>query len=231
MFVETLVVTDFATNCYILSAEPPGQSEDVQPSTLIDPGGEADLIMARLRHLGLHPSTIVNTHGHADHIGANAALKKAFPELTIAIGRGDARLLGSPLKNMAIFFGRWTKSPPADRLLGEGELLEAAGVGLRVRELPGHTRGHICLLAEDAAPQIVFCGDTVFAGGIGRTDLPGGSQKELLKGIARVILSLPPETILYPGHGPATTVGSELAHNPWLQELRCEHPLQGERSD
>jgi len=230
MVTETLVVTDFQTNLYIVTADrPPGSGERGQ-CVLIDPGGEADLILARLRHLRLRPQLIVNTHGHADHIGANAELKRAFPESSIAVGHLDAPLLRSPVRNMALFFGRWVKSPQADRLLSEGDLLEAAGVRLLVRELPGHTRGHICLLAETETPPVVFCGDTLFAGGIGRTDLPGGSHRVLLEGIDRVLLSLPPETVLYPGHGPATTVGAERTHNPFLRDLHQHSDHSPERS-
>lgn len=230
MFTETLVVTDFQTNLYIVTAAQPRGSGDADDCLLIDPGGEADLIVARLRHLGLRPELIVNTHGHADHIGANAQLKRSFPELSIAVGHADAPLLPSPVRNMAIFFGRWIRSPKPDRLLSDGDLLEAAGLRLLVRELPGHTRGHICLLAEEETPPVVFCGDTLFAGGVGRTDLPGGSHRLLLEGIERVLLSLPPETILYPGHGRATTVGAEQTHNPFLQSPTQQSHHSPERS-
>ncbi len=216
MFIDTLVVSELQTNCYIVTAEA------TEPSSclLIDPGGEGDLIVARLRHLRLHPELIVNTHGHVDHIGANAELKQAFPQLPIAIGRSDASMLRSPLRNMAVFLAHWTKSPPADRLLGHGDRIEAAGVTLEVREVPGHTPGHIVLLAAGEEPPIVFSGDTVFAGSIGRTDIPGGSHKTLLDAIERSILVLPADTVLYPGHGPTTTVGRERVLNPFLQELR-----------
>ena len=163
-------------------------------------------------------------------MGANADLKRAFPDLQIAVGRADASLLGSPLRNLAVFFGRWTKSPPADRLLSDGDLIEAAGVRLLVRELPGHTRGHVCLLAEEEMPAVVFSGDTLFAGSIGRTDLPGGSQRQLLEGIERVLVSLPPETVLYPGHGPATTVGAERDNNPFVHSLFVSPQHDPERS-
>lgn len=219
MFVDTVVVTDFQTNCYIVSAEGPGSGAEPGACLVVDPGGEGDLILARLRHLGLRPRLLVNTHGHADHIGANADLKGRFADLEVAVGAADAPLLGSPFRNLAVLFGRWIKSPPPDRLLREGDLLEEAGLHLRVRELPGHTRGHICLVAEGEEPPVVFCGDTLFAGSIGRTDLPGGSRRRLLEGIARVLLSLPPETVLYPGHGPATTVAAERAANPFLRDL------------
>ena len=136
MFIDTLAVTDFQTNCYIVTADRTSDPGEPRPCLVIDPGGEGDLILARLRHLGLRPELLVNTHGHVDHIGANADLKKAFPKLTIVVGRDDARMLGSPVRNMALFFAHWTKSPPADRLLAEGDLLEAAGVKLQVRELP-----------------------------------------------------------------------------------------------
>lgn len=244
MFVETVTVTDFQTNCYIVAAGPPARSADpgrASPAAgaasaatrclLIDPGGEADLIGARLRHLGVQPELILNTHGHADHIGANGELRRLFPQVAIAIGRTDAHLLTSPIRNLAVFFARWTKSPRADRLLADGDLVEAAGVALRVRELPGHTRGHIVLVAQGDTPPVVFCGDTLFAGSIGRTDLPGGSHRQLLAGIARVLLTLPPQTILYPGHGPATTVAAERAENPFLYDLRGDAISSLERSD
>jgi glyoxylase-like metal-dependent hydrolase (beta-lactamase superfamily II) len=269
MFIETVTVTDFQTNCYIVAAPcaPAGLAgrdgptagrdrpchipADARPGAtmpgaagpsngclLIDPGGEADLIIARLRHLGLQPELIVNTHGHADHLGANAELKRRFPDVTIAVGSTDAHLLASPVRNLAVFFARWTKSPKPDRLLADGDLVEAARVGLagtrvalRVRELPGHTRGHIVLVAEGETPPVVFCGDTLFAGSIGRTDLPGGSHELLLAGIARVLLTLPPRTVLYPGHGPATTVAAERARNPFLRDLRGDTVRSVKRSD
>lgn len=224
MFVDTVVVTDFQTNCYIVSAQGPVPGAEPGACVLVDPGGEGDLILARLRHRGLEPELIVLTHGHADHLGANADLRARAPGLAIAVGAADAPLLESPFRNVAFLLGRWIKSPPADRLLAEGDLVEGAGLSLRVRELPGHTRGHICLVAEGEVPPVVFCGDTLFAGSIGRTDLPGGSQRQLLQGIARVLLGLPPETVLYPGHGPATTVGAERAANPYLRDLPQPDP-------
>jgi len=213
MIVKSLVVGDIESCCYIVSAS--GHRD----AMVIDPGGDGPIILEELRRANLTPSLIVNTHGHADHIAANAALKEASPQAQICIHEADAHMLVKPVKNLSVFLGTIVKSPPADRRLKHGDSLEAGGLALAVRHVPGHTAGGIVLYhAPDPADPsgTVFCGDAVFAGSIGRTDFPGGDLKLLLKGIHEQILSLPDETILYPGHGPATTVGEERRSNPYL---------------
>jgi glyoxylase-like metal-dependent hydrolase (beta-lactamase superfamily II) len=165
---------------------------------------------------------LVNTHGHLDHIGANAALKAATG-IPIMIGEGDAPYLGPGAEALhrqdalvigpeavALFQQHYAASPPADVLLREGD--DVAGAGLRVVDTPGHTAGGISLVG----PGVVFTGDALFAGSIGRADLCGGDEVRLISALKAKVLTLPPETALLPGHGPPTTVGAERAHNPFL---------------
>jgi glyoxylase-like metal-dependent hydrolase (beta-lactamase superfamily II) len=207
---ETLTVGELETNCYLISESPPD-------AIVIDAGGSADEIIAHLEAAGLAPTTLVATHGHADHIIANAALRERYVGMRIAIGRLDAEMLSSPAQNMSLVIGRQVKSPPADRLLEEGDLVEVGGVCLRVIHTPGHSPGSISLCAEDfgGAPA-VFAGDTLFAGSVGRCDIPGGSWSELLAAIREKIYALPDETRVFPGHGPPTTVGHEKRTNPFV---------------
>jgi len=167
---------------------------------------------------GLVPRLLVNTHGHADHIYANRLLKERWPDLAIAVGAEDAKLLTSPLRNLSPLMGAWIKSPPPDRLLQDGDRVELGSVSFEVLATPGHTKGGISLFSADGpgGGPVVFTGDTLFAGGIGRFDFPGGSHETLLESIRKRLLVLPPETVVYPGHGPPTTVAEEARANPFL---------------
>jgi glyoxylase-like metal-dependent hydrolase (beta-lactamase superfamily II) len=164
------------------------------------------------------PRLLVSTHAHADHIYANAALKERWPDIEIAVGREDAKMMTSPMRNLSPLMGAWIKSPEPDRLLAAGDRIDLGDATFEVIETPGHTKGSISLLSEsgpDGKP-VVFTGDALFAGGIGRTDFPGGSHETLLASIRDRLLSLPPETVVYPGHGPASTIGREAETNPFL---------------
>jgi len=213
MTVYTLVVGDIESCCYILAA--PDQREAI----VIDPGDDGDVILAELARARVAPSLIINTHGHADHIAANAALKEAFPKATLCVHEADALMLVKPVKNLSVFFGASVKSPEPDRLLAHGQRLAVGSLALEVRHIPGHTAGGVALYhaPHESGDGALFSGDTLFAGGIGRFDFPGGDEALLLRGIGEQILSLPDETIIYPGHGPATTVGEEKRSNPFLQ--------------
>ena len=212
MLVERLVVGNFASCAYVVAK---GENSEC---IIIDPGAEGDALLKVIEKHNLTPKFIVNTHGHSDHIAANSLLKERFPELEICIHPEDARMLRSIIKNLSLFFGRRVRSPRAERLLEEGDTLEIKGGSFKVLHIPGHTKGGIALLhqAEQNDPAIIFSGDTLFAGGIGRTDFPSGSQKLLIKAIKEKIMTLPDETIVYPGHGPPTTVGQERSNNPFL---------------
>jgi glyoxylase-like metal-dependent hydrolase (beta-lactamase superfamily II) len=207
--VRTIVSQPFEENTHLVWLD--GRAD----ALVIDPGLEPDLILEALREEGLTPAAILNTHGHADHIAGNAAMKEAFPQAPLLIGVNEAALLTDAWLNLSAPFGMALTSPPADRLVSEGEVVEAAGLALEVREIPGHSPGHVVFVLR-GSPCRVLGGDVLFAGSIGRTDFPGGNHATLLDGIRRKLFALPDDTVVYPGHGPATTVGHEKATNPFL---------------
>ncbi len=210
MKVETIVSLPFEENTYVVWLA--GRPEAV----VIDPGLEPDLILTFLREQGLTTKAILNTHGHADHIGGNALVKSAFPEAPLLIGTRDAVMLTDAEANLSGPFGMPITSPPADRTVGEGEVVEIAGLAFEVYDVPGHSPGHVVFVVR-GTPCRVFGGDVLFRGGIGRFDFPGGSEAQLLDGIRNKLFTLPPDTIVYPGHGPTTTVGHEMQTNPYLK--------------
>jgi glyoxylase-like metal-dependent hydrolase (beta-lactamase superfamily II) len=197
-----------------------GQSE----ALVIDPGFDPEAILAVLSREGLRPVAILNTHGHADHIAGNAAMKRSFPDVPLVIGRNEAHLLTDPEANMSAPFGMALSSPPADRLVDDGERLDLAGFSFEVREIPGHSPGSVVFVCDQFDPPFVFGGDVLFAGSVGRTDL-GGNTQQLLSGIRAKLFSLPDDTIVLPGHGPATTVGTERRTNPFVGDSAGLHSL------
>ncbi len=208
--VHTLESEPFAENSYVVRAE--GASE----AFVVDPGFEPDAILDFLRRNGLSLEAIVNTHGHVDHIAGNRALKEAHPAAPVIIGHGDAAMLTDPLLNLGALFGFDVTSPPADRLVAEGDALTVAGIPLEVREIPGHSPGHVVYLIRGTEPMIVLGGDVLFQGGIGRTDFPGGSFEQLAAGIRGKLWPLPDGAKVFPGHGPPTTIGEEKRTNPFV---------------
>ena len=208
--IHTIVSDPFAENSYLLWMD--GRDDAV----VVDPGFEPDLILAFLAEHGLKLVAILNTHGHVDHIAGNAAMKRAFPEAPILVGTNDASFLTDAVVNMSAAFGMPVVSPPADRLLNEGDRIDFAGVVMDVFDVPGHSPGHIVYVIRETKPTTVIGGDVLFRGSVGRTDFPGGSFEQLKSHIERVLWPLPPATVVYPGHGPVTTVGHEKATNPYL---------------
>lgn len=182
---------------------------------VVDPGSRSQEIVALLLKKGLTPAMILLTHGHLDHIEGNAALRRQWPDLPILIGVRDAPMLTNPALNLSARSGRPVISPPADRLLAEPERVEAAGFELDVLDIPGHSPGHVVYVLRSESPILVLGGDVLFQGSIGRCDMPGGDQDLLVGGIRKKLFSLPPDTIVYPGHGDTTTVGEEKRTNPF----------------
>jgi glyoxylase-like metal-dependent hydrolase (beta-lactamase superfamily II) len=208
--VRTIVEPNFAENSYVVWR--PGRSD----ALVIDPGLEPERILDCLRDNGLTAVALLNTHGHADHIAGNRLLKETFPQAPLIIGAGDTVMLSDAFANLSALFGAPLTSPPADRTVAEGDLLELAGLALDVREIPGHSPGHVVFVAHECRPVRVFGGDVLFRGSIGRYDFPGGDGALLLAGIRKKLFDLPDDTVVYPGHGPTTTVGVEKATNPYL---------------
>lgn len=206
----TIVSAPFEENTYILHR--PGTDQCI----VVDPGLEPDRTYAALAENGWTPAAILNTHGHSDHIAGNADLKRRWPDCPIMIGELDAPKLTDPWKNLSGQFGIPITSPPADRLLRGGDVVSAAGFDLEVRDVPGHSAGHVVFLVLETTPLLVLGGDTLFAGSIGRTDFPDGDFQALARGIHAQIFKLPEDTIVLPGHGPATTVGAEIRGNPFV---------------
>ncbi|MDQ7820923.1 MAG: MBL fold metallo-hydrolase [Armatimonadota bacterium] len=209
MILEQIPTSPLGTNCYVLGDEQTGRA------VVIDPGNDAPLILEALRRTQVTAEAIVVTHGHWDHLGAVRAVRHATGAPFLAPA-GDVEMIRAA-GTSALLMGVYIDPPPdPDRTLSDGDVLTVGTLTLQVRAAPGHTPGHIILVG----PGIAFVGDVVFAGAVGRTDLPGGDWEALEATLREVILALPEDTLLYPGHGPATTVGRERASNPFLVDLR-----------
>ena len=208
--VRVVESAPFGENSYVVWAH--GLSE----AFVIDPGFDPEAIENVLLQEKLTLAAIVCTHGHVDHIAGNADLKKAHPDATILIGRGDAIMLTDAQANLSANWGFQIVSPPADRLLEDGERVLVAGIELEVRKIPGHSPGHVVYLIHSETPPLVLGGDVLFAGSVGRTDFPGGSFKVLKAGIEAKLWPLPDDTKVYPGHGPVTSIGEEKRSNPFV---------------
>ena len=210
--IEVIVAAPFMENTYIIHQE--GQKDCL----VVDPGFEPHKIVRSLRSQHLTPAAILLTHGHADHIAGNATLRREWPEVPIMIGKHDAPMLGDARANLSALGGVAITSPPADRLLAERDVVEAAGLTLDVFDLPGHSPGHIVYVMRSESPIVVLGGDVLFQGSIGRCDFPGGNQELLVGGIHNKLFTLPEDTVVYPGHGDPTTVREEKRSNPYCGE-------------
>lgn len=212
MITKMFTVGALYTNCYVVGCN------ETKEAIIIDPGFDTGLVAKRILReavqLELQIKYIVNTHGHSDHISGNGMVKKLTP-VPILIHEYDAPMLTKATENLTMLLGFRTVSlPPADRMLHNGDTIEVGEVMLRVLHTPGHTRGSISILGDN----VVFTGDTLFAGSIGRTDLPGSSPKEIMSSLKKLI-ALSDHIKVYPGHGPVSTIGEEKKSNPFLQNL------------
>ena len=202
--LKIFTVGPMEANCYIL------YNPDKREGLIIDPGAEGSHLIKFIKQEKISINYIINTHGHPDHIGANRKIKE-HTNAPILIHQYDAPMLAKSGSVLSFIFPLESSSPAADTFIKDGDLIECAGMKLKVLHTPGHTPGGISLLIDDS----IFTGDTLFSGSIGRSDLPGGSQEVLLNSIKK-ILSLDENLIIYPGHGPSTTVRQELHSNPFI---------------
>lgn len=208
MILMGIEISNMGENCYIVGCE------ETREVAVIDPGGNANGIIKLLQENQLKALYVINTHGHIDHIGGNRGVKEATGA-QILIHEQDAKMLVDPAANFSFMMGTKVTSPPADKFIGEGDLIKIGNtVELEVIHTPGHSLGGVCLKTGD----IIFVGDTLFQGSIGRTDFPGGSYKQLIQMIKEKLLCYDDAVTAYPGHGPATTIGFERKHNPFLQD-------------
>jgi glyoxylase-like metal-dependent hydrolase (beta-lactamase superfamily II) len=212
MHIDTFVLGDFETNCYCIRAD-----KSRKDCILIDPGLNPYALVQFLEKEKLTPVAIVITHGHIDHIGGVEIIREQYPDSKVYIHKADAAMLTSPAGNLSMVAGTIFQARPAEEILGDHLEIRAAGLRFEVLHTPGHTPGGICLYCPSEG--IVFVGDTIFAGSVGRTDFPGGSHQQLIDSIRNHLLNLPEATKLYSGHGPSTTIRNEKKHNPYLVNL------------
>jgi hydroxyacylglutathione hydrolase len=207
MIQRPLTVGLLEVNCYILG------DEETKEAVVIDPGGDEQEILDSLQYHNLTLKLIIDTHGHFDHVDANQPLKEATGA-QIAIHAADAQMLSKPSMEALFFTGNRLRTSEADILLQEGDVLTFGSYRLKVLHTPGHTPGGISLVLEDH--PLVYVGDTLFAGSIGRTDFPGGDFNTLINGVRQKIFPLGDHFTVYPGHGPVTTIGQERKYNPFF---------------
>jgi glyoxylase-like metal-dependent hydrolase (beta-lactamase superfamily II) len=207
--VDQLSLGQIGTNCYLVRAD-----RNAAEAVVIDPGDDAAEIRLALARSGASCAAILLTHGHYDHFGALADLAGGTGA-PVWLPEGELDVFRRP---SAFFPGIQIRPYPGEAtLLAGGETVDAAGISFQVRHVPGHSPGHVSYYADGC----LFSGDVLFSGSVGRTDLPFGDWDTLLESIRSLAEAYPPETIVYSGHGPATTLGDELARNPFLAELRA----------
>lgn len=212
MKIDRLVLGDFETNSYVLRKNP-----EAKQALIIDTGLDSRPLIDFLKQNNLTPVALLLTHGHADHIAGVAELRENYPDVKVCIHKLDAEMLTNAHTNLSAMSGLSLNVEAADVIIDCEKPIEFAGITLQPLHTPGHTKGGICLYSENDG--VIFVGDTLFAGSVGRTDFPGSSGTELITSIKEKLLPLPEDTTAYPGHGPATTIGQEKTANPFLQNL------------
>lgn len=211
--VEQLPLGPLETNCYVVRRD-----VSAPEAVVVDPSGDATELRLTLARLGARCAAILVTHGHFDHLLGVADLAEGTGA-PVYMPEGERVLLESPVGAFTPP-GSEVRAYAPDVLLEGGETIEVAGISFEVLLVPGHSPAHLAYHADGC----LFSGDVLFAGSVGRTDLPGADWETLLASIRLLAERLPPETVVYPGHGPATTLGTELARNPFLAALRAEQP-------
>lgn len=207
LVVITNVLGSFGTNSYIV------YNTEGREAVLIDPPSNGDFIVNMIRQQRFKLQAILLTHGHIDHMGAVKQIREALPDVKVYAAKEEAEVLGDSTKNLSAIFGS-AMSMEADVYLQNGETLSFMGREICCKLVPGHTEGGMCYyIPED---HMVFSGDTLFAGSVGRSDFPTGSASTLIRSIEEQLFVLPEDTKVYPGHGEATTIGTEKRTNPFF---------------
>lgn len=213
MRVDLLTVGMFASNSYVVSCEKTNEA------VIIDAGDEGDRIVEHVKAKNLDVKLLVLTHGHIDHVSAVPEVVEAL-QIPVAMHRDEIPLYERVDYQATLFGLQNPGTVPVKRLLADGEKIEFGELTARVLHSPGHSPGGILIAFDDPAPPRVFVGDVLFQGSIGRTDLMGASHPQMMKTLKDIILSLPDDMVVYPGHGPDTTIGIERRSNPFLLEVR-----------
>ena len=206
MIIKNIVVGPLEVNCYILGCE------DTKEAAIIDPGDNADEIISNIEKEGLNPKFIINTHAHFDHIGGVKVIQDHF-KIDFILHEGDLFLVENASEQATAFGLKPISKPVVNKNATNGEKVNLGNKSITVIHTPGHSPGGVCYYSDNN----VFVGDTLFAGSIGRTDLPGGSYDTLINSIKENLFPLGDSTIVYPGHGPSTTIRNEKEHNPFLK--------------
>lgn len=203
--IQTYVLGEVSTNCYLI------YHNSLRQAVVVDPADNGAYVLNKCRELNVKPVAVLLTHGHFDHILAVKDICRAFP-CKVYAGREEDRLLKDPSLNLSGTMGSEQTCLEADVLVKNGDELSLIGFTWKVLETPGHTAGSVCYYVE--SEQVLLSGDTLFAGSLGRTDLPTGDMQAIVRSIRERLLSLPADTMVYPGHGEATTIGHEQRYNP-----------------
>lgn len=209
MKIVVIPVTPFEQNCSLVICE------KSKIAAIIDPGGDPQRILKIVEQQNVNVDKIILTHGHLDHVGATVEIAKTLNIPVIGPEKEDLFWLEQLETQCQMFAFPTTKSFMPDKWLQEGDIIEVGEIKLNVLHIPGHTPGHIVLLDKQSKQVIV--GDVLFNGGIGRSDFPRGNEALLIAGIKEKLLTLAPETVVYPGHGPTTTIAKEKQNNPFLR--------------
>jgi hydroxyacylglutathione hydrolase len=207
--IQCLALGDFETNCYVVRP-----SANKKQCLIIDPGFSAEPLLDYLRTNSLEPAGVLLTHGHCDHIAGLALLHEEYNPLPVSISPLDAPMLTDSQKNLSVMMGINLVLRAADTIVQPGETIRLSDLTFKALSTPGHTPGGLSFYNVEEG--VVFTGDALFAGSIGRYDFPGSNGERLLQGIRTELLTLPEATRVYPGHGPETTIGREKRTNPYL---------------
>ena len=205
LIVVTNVLGDLATNCYTVV------NTATREAIIIDPAANAEFLLEMIKNQQYKLIKIFLTHGHFDHILGIEGIKKAYPDVPVVIGKNDEDILATPAANLSMMFSGNPVALKADQTVNVNDVVEILGTKVKCIEVPGHTKGGMCFYFEEN--KMLFAGDTLFAGSIGRSDFPTGDGEALVRNIKEKLLVLPEDTVVYPGHNNRTTIGREKVDN------------------